>query len=138
MTISAVDAHGKFIASSAVKPENALSLTALTAVPAIRIFRSNTIAAYSYTLYNAQTDKTSNQPKLSLQISLYQDGKILSKGKPQAAELEKQSDLTRINAFGYLRLDPVLEKGEYVLQFIVTDLLTGETTSQWIDFEIVN
>jgi len=58
LTISAVDAHGKFIASSAVKPENALSLTALTAVPAIRIFRSNTIAAYSYTLYNAQTDKT--------------------------------------------------------------------------------
>ena len=138
LTLSAVDANGKFIVSSAVKPENALSLTASTAVPAIRIFRTNTLAAYSYTLYNAQTDKTSNQPKLSVQINLYRDGEILSEGKPQAAELEKQPDLTRINAFGYLRLDPALEKGEYVLQFIVTDLLTGEKTSQWIDFEIVN
>jgi VWFA-related protein len=138
LTLSAVDANGKFLVSSAVKPENALSLTASTAVPAIRVFRTNTLAAYSYTLYNAQTDKTSNQPKLSVQINLYRDGEILSEGKPQAAELEKQSDLTRINAFGYLRLDPALEKGEYVLQFIVTDLLTGEKTSQWIDFEIVN
>ncbi len=138
LNIGAVDAAGKFISPSAVKPENALSLTDSTAVPAIRIFRPNTITAYSYTLYNAQIDKTTNQPKLSVQVNLYHDGKIVTEGKPQAAELEKQSDLTRINDFGYLKLNPNIETGDYALQIIVKDLLTGETTSQAIDFEIAN
>lgn len=138
LSISAVDANGKFISPSAAKPENALSLTDSTAVPAIRIFRANTIAAYTYTLYNAQIDKASNQPKLSVQMNLYRDGKLISEGKPQAAELEKQSDLTRINDFGYLRLNSNIGKGDYVLQLIIKDLLTNETTSQSIDFEIVN
>lgn len=138
LTISAVDANGKFVSPSAAKPENALSITASTAVPAIRVFRPNTMTAYSYTLYNAQTDKTSNQPNLSVHINLYQNGKLISEGTPQAAELEKQSDLTRINNFGYLRLNPNVPKGDYTLQLIVKDLLTNETTSQWIDFEIVN
>ncbi len=137
LNISAVDETGKFVAPSAVKPENALSLTASTAVPAIRIFRPNMVAAYSYTLYNVQTDKTTNQPKLSVQMNLYQNGKLISEGKPQTADLEKQADLTRINDYGYLRLKPEIEKGDYTIQIIVKDLMTNETTSQWVDFEIV-
>lgn len=137
LAIGAVDENGKFVSPSAVKPENALSITASTAVPAIRIFRPNTITAYSYTLYNAQKDKTSNQPKLSVQVNLYHNGNLISEGKPQAAELEKQTDLTRLNDYGYLRLNSEIEKGDYALQIIVKDLLTNETTSQWIDFEIV-
>lgn len=138
LAISAVDENGKFVSPSAVKPENALSITASSAVPAIRLFRPNTIAAYSYTLYNAQKDKISSQPKISVQMNLYHNGNLISEGKPQAAELEKQTDLTRINDYGYLRLNPKIEKGDYALQIIVKDLLTNETTSQWIDFEIIN
>jgi VWFA-related protein len=138
LTISAVDENGKFASPSAVKPENALSLTNSTAVPAIRVFRPNTIAAYSYTLYNVQNDKNLNQPKLTVQINLYRDGNLISEGKPQPPEPEKQSDLTRINDFGYLRLNANIEKGDYALQIIVKDLLSNETTSQSIDFEIVN
>jgi len=137
LAIGAVDENGKFVSPSAVKPENALSITASTAVPAIRLFRPNTIAAYSYTLYNAQKDKTSNQPKLSVQMNLYHNGNLISEGKPQTTELEKQTDLTRINDYGFLRLNPKIEKGDYALQIIVKDLLTNETTSQWIDFAIV-
>ncbi len=138
LTLGAVDENNKFVSPSAVKPENALSITASTAVPAIRRFRPDTITAYSYTLYNAQTDKASNQPKLSVQVNLYLNGKLISEGKPQAAELEKQSDLTRINNAGYMRFPSKVEKGDYTLQLIVKDLLTNETTSQWIDFEIAN
>lgn len=138
LSLSAVDETGKFASPSAVKPENALSLTNSTAVPAIRVFRTNTIAAYSYTLYNAQTDKNSNQPKLTVQMNVYRDGNLISEGKPQAAELGMQTDLTRINNFGYLRLNAAVEKGDYALQIIVRDLLSNETTSQSIDFEVVN
>jgi hypothetical protein len=137
LTLSEVDAKGKFIAAAAVKSENAVSLTTSNAVPAIRRFRSNTIIAYSYVLYNAQLDKANNQPKLTVQVNLYRDGKIISEGKPQPPELEKQSDPTRINDYGYLRLNQGISKGDYALQVIVKDLLTDETTSQWIDFEIV-
>jgi len=138
LTVSAVDANGKFVAPSAVKPENALSLPDSAAVPAIRRFRPNTILAYAYTLYNAKPDKTTNQPKLTVQINLYRDGKIISEGKPQTPELEKSSDPTRINDYGYLRLNAAIEKGDYALQIIVKDLLTNEMTSQWIDFEVGN
>jgi hypothetical protein len=138
LTVSAVDSAGKFISPSAVKPENALSLTDSTAVPAIRRFRQNSILAYAYTLYNARPDKTTNQPKLTVQINLYREGKIVTEGKPQSAQLEKLTDLTRINDYGYMRLNANTEKGDYALQVIVMDLLSNETTSQWIDFEVGN
>lgn len=138
LTVSQVDSNGKFSAPSAVRPENALSITNSTAVPAIRRFRPNTIVAYAYTLYNAQTDKTTNQPKLSVQINLYRDGKIITEGKPEIAQPEKSSDPARINDYGYLRLNAKVEKGDYALQVTVKDLLTNETASQWIDFEVVN
>jgi hypothetical protein len=138
LTISQVDANGKFISPSAVKPENALSLTASAAVPAIRRFRPNTILAYAYTLYNAQTDKTTNQPKLTVQVNLYRDGKIVSEGKSQTAQLEKLTDPTRINDYGYMRLNVYMQSGDYALQVLVKDLLTNEATSQWIDFEVGN
>lgn len=138
LTISAVDADGKFVLPDAVKPENALSLTNSTAVPAIRRFRPSTILAYGYTLYNAQIDKTTNQPKYTVQVNLYADGKLISEGKPQAAQPEKSTDATRINDSGYLRLNASVAKGDYALQIIVKDLLSNETTSQWIDFEVVN
>lgn len=138
LTVSAVDANGKFIAPSAVKPENALSLTDSAATPAIRRFRPNTILAYAYTLYNAQADRTTNQPKLTVQVNLYRDGTIISEGKPQTAQLEKLPDPTRINDYGYMRLNANTQPGDYALQIIVKDLLTNETTSQWIDFEVGN
>ena len=138
LIVSAVDANGKFVAPSAVKPENALSLTDSAAVPAIRRFLPNTILAYGFTLYNAQTNKTTNQPKLTVQVNLYRDGQLITEGKPQPAQPEKLLNLTRINDYGYLRLNASIAKGDYALQIIIKDLLANETTSQSIDFELVN
>jgi hypothetical protein len=137
LTVSAVDAHGKFIApSAAVKPENALAITDSAAVPAIRRFHPNTIIAYSYALYNAQNDKTTNQTKLTAQVNLYRDGILLSEGKPEAIQPQKSADSTRADNYGYLRLNANIEKGDYAVQVIVRDLLSNDTASQWIDFEI--
>ena len=138
LTVSAVDANGKFITPASVKPENALSLTASAAVPAIRQFRRNSILAYAYTVYNAQIDKATGQPKLSVQVNWYRDGKIISEGKPQNSELEKQSDLTRINDYGYLRLNPSVPAGDYTLQIIVQDLISNQKTTQWVDFQVID
>ncbi len=137
LTVSAVDANGKFTTPSLVKPENALSLTTSTSVPAIRQFRVGTILAYAYTVYNSQIDKVTTQPKLSVQINLYRDGKIISEGKPQVSELEKQADPARLNDYGYLRLNASVQPGDYALQVIVTDLSSNQTSSQWVDFEVI-
>ena len=140
LAVAPVDANGKFATPSAVRPENALSLTASTAVPAIRQFKPNTIIAYSYTLYNAVVDKTTNQPSLTVRINLYREGKIVTEGKAQPAQIEAQADMTRINDYGYLRLNREVQPGEYVLQVIVTDLLakkTDQVATQWIDFEVI-
>ena len=136
LTVAQVDQNGKFAAPSAVKPENALSVTASTAVPAIRRFADGAIMAYSYTLYNAQTDKTMNQPKLLVQVNLFRDGKIISEGQPKPAELEKQTDWSRINDYGYLRLNQNMTPGDYALQIIIKDLQTNQTATQLIDFEV--
>lgn len=138
LTVSGVDANGKFVSPSGVKIENAFAPVISTAVPAVRRFSRNSVLAYSYTIYNAQTDKATNQPKLTVKYNLYRDGQMFVEGKPQPAQLEQQTDLTRINDYGYLRLNQNLQPGDYAVQIIVTDTLKNQTTSQWIDFEVVN
>jgi hypothetical protein len=106
-------------------------------VPAIRQFRRNSVLGYAYKIYNAKIDTANSQPKLSIQTNLYRDGKIVSEGTPQNAQLEAQADMSRINDYGLLRLNADVPTGDYVLQIIIKDLMTNQTTSQWIDFEVV-
>lgn len=137
LALSAVDAAGKFAAPSVVKPENGFSLAASTAIPAIRLFKNSDVLAYSYQIYNAQIDKSASQPKLLAKINLYRDGQLFSEGKPQPVQLEPQTDSTRINDYGYLRLNQNTKSGSYVLQITITDAVTNQTASQWIDFEVM-
>ncbi|HEY0049211.1 MAG TPA: VWA domain-containing protein [Pyrinomonadaceae bacterium] len=136
LTVSRVDADGKFIVPAEVKPENAIAAALNTSVPAIRQFQRGMILAYSYTLYNAALDKAANQPKLTVQVNLYRDGQLVTQGQPQASQLEKQDDMTRIADYGYMRLSPNMQPGDYALQIIVRDLLTNQTVSQWVDFQV--
>lgn len=71
-------------------------------------------------------------------MNLYRGGKIISEGKPQAADLEKQPDWTRLNDYGYLRLNQNAQTDDYTLQIIVKDLLSNQTSSQTIDFEVAD
>lgn len=139
LAASAVDAKGKFLTPGAIKPENALSVTASTAVPAIRIFRRGSVLAYSYRIYNAQIDKTVGQPKLSAKLNLYRDGKLIFEEPPQPVQLEGQTDFARIDNHGFLRLNQNVQPGEYVLQVVIQDLAAkdkNQVAFQWIDFQV--
>ena len=119
------------------KSANAFATVSASSIPAIRKFHSGSILGYSYKIYNARLDKTTNQPALIVQVILYRDGEVMLDGKPQNTQLEPQTDLTRISDYGYLKLPPDISKGDYALQIIVKDLQSKKTTSQWTDFEVV-
>lgn len=139
LILSLVDQDGKFTTPGPTKPETALSLIPSTAVPGIRQFNRGDVLAYAYTVYNAKLDPTANSPKLTVQMNLYRDGNLISEGKPQPADLEKQSDWSRITDYGYLRLNDTIPAGDYAVQIIVTDtLVEGKKaiSSQWTDFEV--
>lgn len=128
---------GKPVMPSVEKAQNGFAPVAAISNPAIRRFRPGAILGYSYKIYNADQDKATQQPKLTVQVRLYRDGQVVTEGASQATELEPQTDLTRINDYGYLRLQPEMLAGDYALQIIIKDLKSNETTSQWIDFEVM-
>ena len=110
------------------------------ASPAVRRFRHGMVMQYGYLIFNAQLNKTTNQPQLTAQIRLVRDGKIVFTGKDLPVTTANQTDLKRLVAGGALQLGTELPPGEYVLQIIVTDALAKEkyrVSSQWSDFEIV-
>jgi VWFA-related protein len=138
LTVTQV-ANGKFALPGAASAANAFSLPASTGMHAIRRFAPGSTLAYAYTIYNAKLDKASGRPKLTIQINLFKDGKLILEGAPQAAELGEQTNWSRIHDFGYMRLAASSEPGNYALQVVVTDLLAGDkgaVSSQWVVFTI--
>ena len=138
LTLSEADVQdGKPIIASIQKMEPGFAAVASVSHPAIRRFRPGAVFGYSYKIYNAELDKATRQPKLTVQVRLYRDGQVVLDGAPAAAQLEPQTDMLRINDFGFLRLQPQMLPGEYALQVVIRDLQTNKTASQWIDFEVV-
>jgi VWFA-related protein len=139
LNVTKATSDGKFALTTEVKPENALTLIASGAVPAVRKFHKGDILAYGYTIYNAKMDATSVKPNLTIKLNLYREGQLLSEGHPQPADLEKQADWSRINDYGYLRLNESIVPGNYAVQITVTDLNGKKSAarSEWIDFEVV-
>jgi VWFA-related protein len=128
---------GKPIMPSVEKAENGFAPVATVSNPAIRRFRPGAILGYSYKIYNAELGKGNRQPKLTVQVRLLREGQVVTESAPQAAQFEPQADPTRIGDFGYLRMQPDALAGDYVLQLVIKDLNANETTSQWIDFEVL-
>jgi len=140
LTVSGVDANGKFETPSAANPEAPFAFVKSTTVPAIRQFRRGSVVAYPYVIYDATPTK-GGKPNLTTQVNLYRDGKLVLEGKPTPADLQPQSDWSRINDFGYLKLNPALTSGDYLLQVTVTDVASGSkkaTSTQYVEFEIVD
>ncbi|MEQ1607221.1 MAG: VWA domain-containing protein [Pyrinomonadaceae bacterium] len=139
LSIAGVDEKGNFQKLGPTTAQTAIDLPASSAVPSIRRFKRGSVVTYSYSIYNARLDKTTNQPNITLQVNLYKDGKLVAEGAPSPWKPENQTDLTRINDFGYMRLNQT-EAGEYALQLIVRDTLGGKdaVSSQWVDFDVVD
>jgi VWFA-related protein len=139
LCVTGVDAAGKFSLPAPADPANAFALPASPAVPGIRIFRSGSVIAYPYYVYNAKRSG-SDKPSLTVEVNLYQEGKLIIDGEPRPADLQPQADWTRISDYGYLRLSKQVPAGEYVLQVIVRDLAAGKKVmaTQWTDFQVID
>jgi len=107
---------------------------------AVRHFKSGMLMRYGFVIYNAQLEKATRQPHLTIQIRLFRSGQPVFNGRVQPFLLNNPPDLGRLSADGAITLGADLFPGEYVLQVIVSDLLADEkhrTATQWMDFEIV-
>ena len=109
--------------------------------PAMRRLHQRTYLDYAYAVFNAQLDKATGRPQLTVKTQLFRDGQLVFDSPPrQLTMTPAQIDLRRIGVTGRLLLGTDLAPGEYVLQVVVTDTLADpkhQTVSQWSDFEIV-
>jgi len=109
------------------------------ASPAVRRLHPGMLLNYAYSIYNAARDKHSNRPQLQTQARLFRGAQLIYTGKVVALDAD-QPPLKPISAVGTLQLGANETPGDYYLQVIVTDLLADKkhnTTTSWIDFEIV-
>lgn len=126
----------------AAAAEAALAPTISDSSPAVRRFRPGVMLSYAHLIYNARLGRASAQPQLTTQVRLFRDGQevFTSPELPSAAQQQSQPGSARLSNNGVFRLRPDALPGDYVLQVIVNDILTGEkrrVASQWIDFELV-
>jgi VWFA-related protein len=118
--------------------DKALSPITNLSNPAVRQYRSGDSLFYAYTVYNPKIDKTSKKPNITTQIRLFRDGNLLVEGKENPIELDNQTNLARIYDKGSIRITSGVQAGEYILQIVVKDKLTNKTSTQFIDFEVIN
>jgi VWFA-related protein len=133
LSISQLDAAGKYARPSLTKPDNGFALNQSKGGPVTRQFKKMSSTAYSYTVYNAGT----NTAGLTTQINLYKDGKLMSEGTPKKIEAVP-SVPGRIDDYGFLRLTSAVEIGDYTLEIIVRNAAKKEVSSQSVDFEIID
>jgi len=129
--------NGKPVMSAIEPSEGRFAPVSSLSQPAIRKFQPGSILGYSYRIYNASLEKSSQKPNLSIQVRLYKDGEVITEYPVQVIQLEPQTDLSRLSDYGYLRLAPQISPGDYALQLVIKDLNDKRTTSEWIDFEVV-
>jgi hypothetical protein len=125
-------------------PPAATVATALAPVPAVtspavRRFRSGMVLNYAHLIYNARSDKKGDA-HVTTQVRLFRDGKEIFTNQEMPLDVSGQLTPERILNRGRLHIPAQTATGEYALQIIVNDDAPGEkrhTTSQWVDFEVV-
>jgi hypothetical protein len=112
--------------------------------PAVRRLRHGVFLDYGYAVYNARLDKATGRPRLTTQVRLFKDGKLVFAGDATPLDAGGQSDMKRLVAGGRLQVGTELAPGDYVLQVVVADeIARGKkqdgrgTATQWVDFEVV-
>ncbi len=112
--------------------------------PAVRRLRHGVFLDYGYAVYNARPERATGRPRLTTQVRLFRDGRLVFEGAAAPLDVSGQSDMKRLVAGGRLQVGTELEPGDYVLQVVVADeLARGKnrdgrgTATQWVDFEVV-
>jgi VWFA-related protein len=109
--------------------------------PAVRRFKSDHALVYGFNIYNARVDKGTGKPQLKTQLRIYRDGKLMFVGDEETFSPLDQTDPKRLVGAGVVQMGTQMVPGEYVIQIVVTDLLSKQkenVTSQWIDFEVID
>lgn len=107
--------------------------------PAVRRFASGDPLEYSYLVYGAREDRNKSVA-LTNEIRLFRGTDEVLIGTVPPAVVTKADGNEAIVVGGTFKLAHSLPPGDYFLQVIVTDQLAPrdrQTSSQWIDFEIV-
>lgn len=117
------------LGDQSVKSKNSLLLDTT-----LRQFKRGTILRYDYIVYNPKQSR-----QLRTQLRLIRDGKTIYEEPPVPLDVQNQTELSRVQTAGAITLGKNLEKGNYILQIVVTD---GENAknfaTQFVEFEILD
>ena len=107
---------------------------------AVRRFRQGEIIRFGLSAYNAKFDKAGGQPGLVTQYKIFRDGKEIFAVQEKPLKAGQQQPPRVVDISDAFSLGHKMAQGDYVLQVIVKDVLakgSGQTATQWTDFEIV-
>ena len=107
--------------------------------PSVRRFVQGDALEYSYLVYGARQNQ-SNSTVLTSQIRLFRGSEEVFTGKIVPTTPANDASGEAIISGGTLAVTSLLPPGEYFLQVTVTDELAPrdkQTSTQWIDFEII-
>jgi VWFA-related protein len=124
-----ISPDGGFKFPIAATAEQALSIPLNSTNSAIRKFRAGDSIHYTYNVFNAKNNN------LTAQLRLFNQGTLVTESKESTIQV---MDLKRIKNSGSFGITRQVQAGDYVLQIVVRDKTSNKTTSQWIDFEVVN
>jgi len=106
--------------------------------PGARRFTANSELFFGYKIYNG-VNENGKLRNMTMQATLFRDGKNVYSGPETTITATNQTDLTRVFVSGVIKLNPDLEAGNYFLQVVVTDKDADKKTPpvvQWVDFEL--
>ena len=106
--------------------------------PGARRFTANSELFFGYKIYNGVNENRKLR-NMTMQATLFRDGKNVYSGPETTITATNQTDLTRVFVSGVIKLNPDLEAGNYFLQVVVTDKDADKKTPpvvQWVDFEL--
>ena len=106
--------------------------------PGARRFTANSELFFGYKIYNG-VNENGKLRNMTMQATLFRDGKNVYSGPETTITATNQTDLTRVFVSGVIKLNTDLEAGNYFLQVVVTDKDADKRTPlvvQWVDFEL--
>jgi VWFA-related protein len=107
--------------------------------PALREYMAGEQFDYMSVIYNPKHN-AGVAPGLNAQYVLYKDGVELLKSEPQPVVIENANNYYRIPIMQKMLITNDMQKGEYILQLLVTDQQRGKKdnlVSQTLNFEVI-
>ncbi|MCI0662216.1 MAG: VWA domain-containing protein [Acidobacteria bacterium] len=108
------------------------------ATPYLRRFPRTGWIQYGAAIYNSTVDKKTGLPQITVQATIYRDGKPAYQFPGRQLEFSAGADAKRFDYVGRLRMND-FPPGEYLLRLVVTDGLAKKKfgrAEQWMDFSV--